>query len=176
VSDPPPAVDRARLFVAVWPSERLVAVLSAMRGDDAPGVRWMGPDHWHVTLRFLGTTGVAEALIAFESLRGQPAVRAEFGTRAVHLGREVLALPVEGLADLAAVVDVAFAGVGRGPSDRPFRGHVTLARGKAVRRVGRPSLDERLGWTVEAVTLVRSHLGPAGARYEIVSAVPLAQP
>ncbi len=137
------------------------------------GVRWMGPEHWHVTLRFLGTVEVGRAVSALGRLAGQPGALAVVGAAAVRFGREVIAVPVEGLAPLAAAVDTAFAGLGRDPDHRPFRGHLTLARGKGVGGLAGLRLAEPLEWPVGSVSLVRSHLGRGGARYEDVAAVDL---
>ncbi len=88
-----------------------------------------------------------------------------------RLGREVLALPVEGLSDLAEVVAAAFAGIGRPPERRPFRGHITLARGRAVRALSKSRCFQRVSFTVPALSLVESHLGRGGAHYETVASV-----
>jgi 2'-5' RNA ligase len=85
----------------------------------------------------------------------------------------VLVVPVAGLDALAAAVVAATAGLGRPPDDRPFRGHLTLARarrGASVRGLaGQLAGDEvAAAFPVREVRLVRSHLGPHGARYEDV--------
>ena len=134
----------------------------------------MGPEHWHVTLRFLGNVEVTPAVDALSRLSGVAVAMAVVGPAAVRLGREVLALPVEGLGSLAAAVDDAFAGLGRDPDHRPFRGHLTLARGKGVRGLAGLEMAEPLAWPVGTVSLVRSHLGRAGARYEDLAVVTLA--
>jgi len=172
-SGSPGSSERARLFVAVWPPASVLEAVASLRGPDRSGVRWMGPEHWHVTLRFLGTVEVAPAVAALSRLTGAPGAVAVVGAVPVRLGREVLALPVDGLSRLAATVDTAFAGLGRDPDHRPFRGHLTLARGTGVR--GLPGLRraEPLEWLVGSVSLVRSHLGRGGARYEDVAAVDL---
>jgi len=62
----------------------------------------------------------------------------------------------------------ATAEFGRPPEARPFHGHLTLAR------VTRGSLRDLLGepaaarFDVRTVRLVRSRLGPGGARYDDV--------
>jgi RNA 2',3'-cyclic 3'-phosphodiesterase len=165
--------ERARLFVAVWPPSGVLSALAAVRGADGPGVRWMGEEQWHVTLRFLGTVELAAALRALDEVRRVPGAIAVVQPSAVRLGREVLALSVDGLAHLAMAVDAAFTDLGRAPDHRPFRGHVTLARGKGVRSLGRVALPASMEWTVDSVSLVRSHQGRAGARYEDVAVVPL---
>ncbi|MDQ1444823.1 MAG: hypothetical protein QOI20_1287, partial [Acidimicrobiaceae bacterium] len=45
-----------RLFVAVWPRPEVVDALARLPRPDVPGLRWTGPDHWHVTLVFLGAS------------------------------------------------------------------------------------------------------------------------
>jgi 2'-5' RNA ligase len=166
-----------RLFVAVWPSEDVAAALAALDRPVVEGVRWTTPDQWHVTLRFLGSVEAAEpAIAAVEALSGAPGAVVTMDGLPVRLGRDVLALPVEGLSDLAALVGDAFAGIGRPPERRPFRGHLTLARGRAVRTLSTSRRFQRVSFRVRAVSLVESHLGPAGARYETVASVELAQP
>ena len=135
-----------------------------MPRPSVPGVRWTTPEQWHVTLRFLGS-----APFDLSAVREWPAVRpvAVMRPAAERLGRDVLCLPVDGLDSLAAAVDPA--------PERPFRGHLTLAR----RRSGRLPLGvglvdpEPVSWEVGEVTLVSSRLLPSGAEYEVVDRVPL---
>ncbi len=81
-----------------------------------------------------------------------------------------------GLDDLAAAVVAATAHVGEPPEDRPFAGHLTLAR---VARGSKVDLRALAGqpvagrWRVAEVCLMESHLSPKGARYETVARVPL---
>lgn len=153
-----------RLFVAVAPPAEVAAAIR----------------NAHVTLRFLGevddalVADVAAALV--DGLAGERARVATLGTEVRRLGGSALVLPVAGLDELAGAVQRA---VGRfGGEDRPFRGHVTLAR---VRR-GRPlpvmaAPAAPLTWTVDAVELVRSELGrgvDGTARHTKVATAPLA--
>jgi RNA 2',3'-cyclic 3'-phosphodiesterase len=170
-----PGREQARLFVAVWPPDEVAAVLTALPRPVVAGVRWTTPEQWHVTLRFLGRADVEEASAALSSLEVEPACAAVLGGRAVRLGREVLALPVEGLADLASATRTVFDGVGRPVEERPFKGHITLARGKGVRAASVPPVDA-LAWPVGSVALVRSDLHPTGARYTVVASAELTQP
>lgn len=143
-------------------------------------MRWASRDQWHVTLRFLGEVEdpslVDEALRQTELAAGE----ATLGPKVERLGRQVLCIPVEGLDALAAAVVGATATLGQPPEDRPFRGHLTLARVVgAGRRGGRKARGQRTirdhrlvgapfdaRWSVDEVVVVRSHLGSSGARYE----------
>lgn len=153
-----------RLFVAVAPPAEVAAAIR----------------NAHVTLRFLGEVDdslladVAEALD--DGLAGEQARLATIGTEVHRLGGSALVLPVAGLDELAGAVQRAVRRFGG--DDRPFFGHLTLAR---VRR-GRPlpvaaAPSAALTWTVDAVELVSSELcrGVEGtARHTAVARVPLA--
>ncbi|MBW3558117.1 MAG: RNA 2',3'-cyclic phosphodiesterase [Actinobacteria bacterium] len=165
-----------RLFVAVWPSAEVVRALEALPRPPAPsGSRWTGPEHWHVTLRFLGevnpeVVGEVEAGVAAVAERLAP-VPAVVGPATACFGRSVLMVPVSGLDALAAATVEATAGWGAAPPERrPFVGHLTLARS---RRRG-PDLRQFAGrplaasWTASELTLVRSSTLRTGARYEVI--------
>ena len=144
-------------------------MLDAVAELDRPevdGVRWTRRDQWHVTLRFLGSCDESDAAVALARVVGERCV-ATVGPAVERLGRGVVVLPVGGLDVLAAAVVEATADVGQPPEDRPFRGHLTLARCK--RRL--PPLGAPLSATfpVDEVCLVRS----AGGRYDTLTSVPL---
>jgi RNA 2',3'-cyclic 3'-phosphodiesterase len=162
-----------RLFVCVRPPDeildRIEGVVAACRRDAPEGVRWPARSTWHVTLHFLGEVDDPEPVISALAAAPLPAtVEAELGPLVVRLGREVVAAPVRGLDALAEAVVGAVGHLGRPPEDRPFRGHVTLARlGRRPARlpacVGTAVAGE---WTVGDIALVRSHLGAGPAHYE----------
>lgn len=157
-----------RLFVAVWPPADVVSLLGSIDRPHRKELRWTTPDQWHVTLRFLGEADPDEVI---ERLR--PAL-AGVGPRDVvlgpvtrRLGSSILMVPVDGLDDVAAALPF--------PADKPFTGHLTLARAKK-----RSSIPAALagtpvsaGWRVETVSLARSTLKPGGAVYEDVAVFPL---
>jgi 2'-5' RNA ligase len=162
-----------RLFVAVWPPPDVLDALGELPRLPLAGARWTTRPQWHVTLRFLGS-GVdpSVAAAALDTVVAEPCT-AELGPTAHRLGRSVLMVPVGGLDALAAAVEEATAGLGRPPDDRPFRGHLTLARSRSGTA---PRLDVaiRAQWPVTEITLVDSHTHPAGARYERLHTVALA--
>ena len=175
----PPAAAQARarrLFVAVWPPPEVVEQVAALPRPALPGLRWTPPEQWHVTLRFLGRVShvgpVASALAALEV----PVATARVGPALGRFGQRVLHVPVDGLVEVAGAVVAATAHLGEPPEDRPFAGHLTLAR---VRRGARVDLRPLAGhsvsgdWPVTELTLVESRLSSAAARYEVLERYPL---
>lgn len=165
----------ARLFVAVWPPERILDELAVLERPIERGVRWTTRDQWHVTLRFLGEADpapVAEALARMSV----PAVTAAVGPRVERLGASVIVAPVDGLDDLAAAVRTATADLGEPPDPRGFSGHLTLARlrrGATCGLVGTPIAGE---FDVTRIALVASDTRPDGARYVDLAHVRLEDP
>ena len=166
----------ARLFVAVSPPATVLDRVAALDRPEVAGVRWTDRGQWHGTLRFLGRVDdVAVAVEALAGVRAAPAV-ASLGPAVGRFGQRVLHVPVSGLDAVAAAVVAATAHVGEPPEERPFAGHLTLAR-----VTGREKVDLRAlagqpvdgTWAVDDVCLVESHLSPKGARYETVARVPL---
>lgn len=180
-----------RLFVAVWPTDqvrdRLAEAIEALLTDE---LRWVKPENWHVTLAFLGSVPDDEldALVAvLRSIQAQ-ALRcdAALGTHTSTIGRSVLCLPTSGLDELAGAVRESTGPFSRAPDrDRPFAGHLTLARtrrGRAVPglAVGRPISALGIGapvsmtWPVSEVRLVASEEGREGTEYSPQAFVALA--
>lgn len=172
------------MFVGVWPPavvvDQLEGIGGRLRGEKvARNLRWAGRESLHVTLRFLGQVADEEVPGLIAALDAAPLVvaKATLGPAVRRLGRQVLCVPVGGLDTLAAGVVAATRDVGQPPEDRPFFGHVTLARPKGRRGgvvhgalAGEPVA---MRWTVGDIRLVRSHLGGAGARYEDLHIRPL---
>jgi 2'-5' RNA ligase len=160
-----------RLFVCVRPPDdvldRLDEVIARCRPGSSGSVRWSDRSTWHVTLHFLGEVADPDPVV--EALAGMtvPPVAAELGPAVELLGRRVVCVPIAGLEGLARTVQGAVAHLGEPRDDRPFRGHVTLARlgrsGGGHTCVGLPIAAR---WTVDDVALVRSHLRGGPAVYE----------
>ncbi|MFC5231410.1 RNA 2',3'-cyclic phosphodiesterase [Pseudonocardia zijingensis] len=179
-----------RLFVAVTPPvdalDELRAATAAARSAH-PDLRWTRPDQWHLTLAFLGDVGDdARADVAVRL--GRTAARhapLELALRgAGRFGERVLWTRVDGdlagLRGLAASVRAAARKARIAVEDRPYRPHLTLARGRDGADL-RPLVDALAGfagrrWTATEVHLVRSRLGAGPdrtARYEPVTSWPL---
>ncbi len=168
-----------RTFIAAWPTAAVREALSAIeRSDDVP-VKWVAAEQWHVTLAFMGQVDDAGCELATLALRdaaarlGTPAL-AELGPATADLGRSILMVPVAGLERVAAEVRIALATRGLWLDDRPFVGHLTLARSRR-RQLPRHliGLSVSARWMVDDLSVVASHNGPDGVAYEQVATVTL---
>jgi RNA 2',3'-cyclic 3'-phosphodiesterase len=175
-----------RLFVAVTPPPEVLDELSsatAVVRSARPELRWTRPDQWHLTLAFLGE--VDDPTRADLSVRlgraaaGHPPMRLALHG-AGRFGDRVLWTRVEGdvvaLRGLAASVRAAARRARIVVEDRPYRPHLTLARGSEHEDL-RPVVDALAGfagrtWTAGELHLVRSHLGAGPertSRYEALT-------
>ena len=170
------------------PDEVLDAVAEAVAGGRAvaDGLRWDGPDKWHLTLQFLGPVPrlapVVEALMtavgeraAFPfRLGGAGAFPNPRRARVVWIGA---AVGGEALVGLAGAVSTALRPVGF-EADRPLHPHLTVARLKVPADAG-PVLaalgPEPVGpaFPVGEVVLYESRLSSAGPKYAVVERFPL---
>lgn len=177
------AADRPRLFVAI---ELPDTVRQTLRDATAPwrasltDFRWSAPDALHVTVVFIGhveADDVGTIGSAIGSVVQQhppvPTGLTRFGTfpeggrpRVLWVGLDD---PADALGRLAGGVASALAGFLDDPEERPYHPHITIARARRPSSVP-PALFEgqvpALRWTIDAVTLVRSHLGGDAPRYE----------
>ena len=147
-------------------------------------VRWVRPEGYHLTLRFLGNVetqrlselvkGVAEALSEsspFDAVLGEPVAFPERRPRVVALEAQ----PTEALAGLALCVEEGVVAIGLPPEKRRFKAHLTLGR---VRNRRIPSLEgvgapQPGGFPVQEVVLYRSDLQRDGARYTVLERIAL---
>jgi 2'-5' RNA ligase len=162
----------SRLFVAVWPPEEVVDELTALRRKDQRGVRFVAPESWHITLRFLGEADPGAVIDALDECRLEPAV-ARVGPAVDLVAERALAIPVSGVEDLAESVRAATAHLGQ-PIRRRFVGHLTVARLKPNADMPR-TLGEMVQaeFVVHEVALVQSRLDPEGARYSTLHSWPV---
>ncbi len=182
-----------RLFVALElpPGARAEALArAASLRSRLPAARWLPPASLHLTLVFLGDTEPA-AVEPLATALGEVAARHPpcdlqlAGGGSFPAGRPRVVWVgfsrCEALVRLQVGVARAVAqSLDRPPERRRFHPHLTLAR---CRRPWPPSAAERwrqgldgpLGppFVADAVALIRSHLEPAGARYETVARLPL---
>ena len=159
-----------RLFVAVWPSAAAKAALGALSDDDERGVRRVAAANWHVTLRFVGEADADELRWLLTDVR-LPRATATLGPAIEPLGRRQVVVPVEGVDELAHAVHRATFVVGE-RSERPFVGHLTVARlrqGATTRLVGVPI---SASFEVDEIALVESDLTHEGPTYTTIATFP----
>jgi len=158
-----------RLFVAARPSAAVVEALHRVERSDLSGVRWVPPENWHVTVHFIGSADEARCAASLQALVA-PAAEAVIGGRPGRLGADALVVPVDGLGSLAAKVRARFEGAG--PRDnRPFVGHLTLARLRRRAACGVLAPFPTMGWRVDALGLLASE--PGVVAYRTVAVVAL---
>ncbi|HSB86803.1 MAG TPA: RNA 2',3'-cyclic phosphodiesterase [Ilumatobacteraceae bacterium] len=157
----------ARLFIAVWPPEDVVATLGRLRLENLQGIRFVQPANWHITLRFFGDADSDEVSRALAGTSFPP-TRARIGPGIGVIAGRVLVAPVEGLEVLAAMVSERTDQIGE-PPRQPFRGHLTLARAKqgaSMRDARGTRVDAE--FAVDEIALVSTRLDRDGARYETI--------
>jgi 2'-5' RNA ligase len=124
-----------RLFVALDLPAPLRAQLAALAGG-IQGARWVPPENYHLTLRFIGEVPAWQAQEVDEALAAVKARPFELSLRGVgtfEKGGRISALWVgvernEGLSFLQGKVETALQRIGLEPERRRFAPHVTLAR------------------------------------------------
>ncbi len=188
----------ARLFVAADPPapvrERLAgwarAAAAAVSSSEEPRpLRLLDPENLHLTLCFLGSRPVEEiaaigsALSACAADVGELSLGAPLWLPPARPRSLAVAIHDEAgeLAGLhAAVTGAICESTGWEPERRRFRAHITVARtrGREPRRsaargpagasTGLPATPQ-LRFSAESLTLYRSWLSPAGARYEALA-------
>jgi 2'-5' RNA ligase len=182
-----------RLFIAInlpaTEKQRLSDILAPLRAYDAP-VRWVDPDSLHVTLKFLGEVADND-VPSVEAAMLQAADRSQrfkmrlggFGAFPSMSGARVFWLGVDAsplLFELQANVEESCAPLGFLPEKRAFSPHLTLGRVRKNSHVGRGDADRFAAEAVynavvavDSLELMRSHLSPRGARYEVLESARL---
>ena len=191
-----------RIFVAVDIDEQIrehiARFVEGVRGF-APDVRWVKPESFHITLKFVGEQSaeqVEQIKRALAGISGVPATIGFGGTGFFPTPKAARVFWVgmqadESLAALAAKVDEATAALGIPGENRAFSPHLTLARSgsgaprrKASDRANSSfrRLQEKLAglpapdfgtMTAREFFLYESKLSPGGARYTKLQAFPL---
>ena len=183
-----------RMFLALPVPEPVRAALAgaqdALRRADAR-VSWVPPENLHVTLIFLGDVVtrrvaavqgvVAEAVPLFPAFelhaRGVGAFGSPRSPRVIWAGFEQTPGT---LVELHGLLAEGFRGIGFDVERRPFKAHVTLGRVRSAPRAG--ALTSAMASVnnadfgpvpVRRVQMMRSDLGPQGARYTVLHEVML---
>lgn len=174
-----------RLFVGCFPPPPIQRAYAAAAAawTRAPGARATTAEQIHLTLAFLGDQPpeVLDALHAelVAPVAAMPSFVVHGGAATgfpsvarAHVGVIELAAP-----ELDVLAQVVADGVRAGGIDlerRPFRAHATIARFRPARPI-EPFEAPSAEWPVTEISVVRSHLGPAGSRYEPLVVLPLAR-
>jgi 2'-5' RNA ligase len=196
VTAPAPPI---RSFVAVHVDAATRAALAAAASElatVAPGLRWVKPELFHFTLRFLGDVdeaAVPDLLAAIRESATASSVRA-FGIEVAGLGafpgparpRVVWAGVRRGADELTAIASQLaprLARLGLPREEHRFTPHLTLARARQpLDRRAADTLASRLAASADRVFgtvvigevhLMKSELSPSGPTYSSLGTVPL---
>jgi RNA 2',3'-cyclic 3'-phosphodiesterase len=174
-----------RLFTALELPEAIVGQLALARGG-VVGARWLEPEDYHITLRFIGDIDARAARDVAETLgdirRPKATVRFEAlswfgGDKPRAIVAKVKADPA--LMDLQAEQERRLRRIGIEPETRKYTPHVTLAR---LRGVAQTAVADYLadrdallveGFTAERFVLFSARDGTGGGPYVIEAAYPL---
>jgi 2'-5' RNA ligase len=175
-----------RIFTAIEIPADVAQMLAFLRGG-LPGARWIDPENYHITLRFIGDVDVNVARDVASIL--DSVNRAPFDLRldgvAPFGGRKPRSVfanvaPSQALMDLQAEHERLMQRVGLEPEGRKYTPHVTLARLRvsSSRQVA-DYLSERgsfrsASFRVERFVLYSSRDSVGGGPYLVEEAYPLA--
>ncbi len=172
----------------------LGASLERLRSDLRGPYRWVRPEGIHLTLRFLGNVEAERVAELASALGAAVGPLPPFELRLDGMGvfpnaraPSVVWASLSGesaaLTSLVAAVGTATAGVGDPAESRPYTPHLTLGRvrGRLGHRdaealaasLSRPTYDGAAPFRVDGVSLMRSEIGPGGARYTRLAYAPL---
>ena len=189
-----------RLFIAVaLPKElkeKLESLISIMQVESSQALRWQRPENLHITVKFLGDTGISKVdhLISalnsasmnhapFEISLGQPDLYPN------HKRPRVITMNVlddaKRLAFLFESIENNLAEIGFPSETRPFRPHLTVGRisgGREILKLGSiletlkhlgDSVNTKI--TVHSIYLMQSILAPSGASYIQIGSAKLSE-
>lgn len=175
-----------RLFTGLEVPADVTLALSRFRSG-LPGARWVEPENYHVTLRFIGDIDAdvareVDAALAESRPRGPISVTLDrldaFGgarPRAVF----ARVVPNEALSDLQSEQERLMRHVGLKPETRKFTPHVTLARlrnaaaAEVANYIARFGAFPHLSFTAARFALYSARESTGGGPYVVEAAYPL---
>jgi len=185
-----------RLFVALEIPEAVRDNLAAVRNVFSSAnsqVRWVPPQNFHVTLKFIGSVPTEKVQAIIEALGGvslHDRVDVCFRGLGWYLNAKTGVMlwaiidDSKPLAALAASIDRRLASLGIAPENRSFMPHLTLARGSrdvpdsskiALRELAEQHKQHDFGSvTPEEFHLMESKTLPTGPIYSKVQSFPIA--
>ena len=175
-----------RLFTGLEIPDDIGLALAQYRGG-LPGARWLEPENYHVTLRFIGDIDDAVARDVFSVLgegRRRGALAVSLDRLATFGGDRPRALfarvePTPDLQDLQAEQERLMRRVGLPPERRKFTPHVTLARlrdtspADAAHYIATHGHFPKLTFTAERYVLYSARESTGGGPYLVDAAYPL---
>jgi len=187
-------VEVIRCFIAVDVAEELRQVLAReyrLLARQVKGLRWVTPNNYHLTLKFLGEVAREQIPAIAQVVRRAAAAVAPFTVRLVGLGafpqrsnpRVVWVSVSEGTAELRALwrqIDGGLAELGFAADQRRFTPHLTIARARSgLNSAELQPVFRRLqardwgAYTVTTVNIMQSQLQPNGPIYTVLERIPL---
>ena len=175
-----------RIFTGLEVPKNVAQSLSILRGG-LPGARWIDPENYHLTLRFIGDVDdqtELEVASLLGRVRRQP-FELRFDALSSFGGRRPRAV-IAALAQTAALMELQaeherlMQRVGLEPEGRKYTPHVTIARlrDSSSRQVAdylaARALIEPLPFTVSRFVLFSSRASVGGGPYVVEAAYPLA--
>jgi RNA 2',3'-cyclic 3'-phosphodiesterase len=174
-----------RLFTGLELPDTVVGQLTLLRGG-VVGARWVEPQDYHITLRFVGDVdgGVARDIAETLSDTRRPKIPVRFEGLSWFGGDKPRALvvkvkPEPALMDLQAEQERRLRRIGVEPETRKYTPHVTLAR---LRGVAQAAVADYLAtrgalltesFTAERFVLYSARNGSGGGPYVVEAAYPL---
>lgn len=173
-----------RLFIAVPVAPAVRAAIAALPREDTVSFRWVAPEQYHITLKFLGDVDEADVTTVHEGVEEAVAagpVRA-FSLAAQGIGAfpnsrqpRVVWVGVAGsltsMHNLQTRIENSLAARGFPRERRPFRPHITIARARSDAPFPAPlkphAAAEFGQWQVQRIHVMESQLSPSGPRYTI---------
>jgi 2'-5' RNA ligase len=182
-----------RTFIAVdldpQVTENICRAISELK-PLIPGIRWVSPKNFHLTLKFLGD--IEETCVqdigAALSDKICPFPRLSINAKGLGVFPDLrrprilwVGLAGNGLAKLAAHVEKALRTLGFAAEQRPFTPHLTIGRWRQFDRPAKTLGEALASWRdrefgeslVDKMILYQSVLKPEGAIYQTLKVVPL---
>ena len=182
-----------RAFIAIEISPTTIARITAATADlkpKLPAVRWVAPENFHLTLKFLGDveTGQVEAIGNALELALTPFPRCTINAKGLGVFPGLRQPKVfwvgfidDELTELARRIDAALRPLGFAGEPRSFTPHLTIGRWRQLEQRKGDLKQELARWRdhdfgatlVDRVILFQSVLKPTGAEYSKLRVIEL---
>lgn len=174
-----------RAFIAVELDPAIIRNIATAIAQLRPrldGIRWLAPDNFHLTLKFLGNIDESrlDNLCAALAPQIHPFPRCTINAKGLGVFPDVkrprvlwVGLTGDGLVDLARRIEASLVPLGFAPEPRGFTPHLTIGRWRQFGRAPKALAAELEQWRgsefgrsqICEVVLFQSTLKPRGAEY-----------